>query len=260
MEIPTFKSKKELYDFLVTNKETLIAQKKAEMKRADGFSFVVMDDIQRVRKEVSEDATQLHVKAIINTTNYLDSHVDVHLPGLWNKSLKENKSLLHLQEHEMKFASIIADGDDLKAYTKTFTWKELGYNYPGSTEALVFDSTVKQDRNAFMFSQYKKGRVTNHSVGMQYVKLMLAINDEDYPTEKEIWDKYYKEIANKEMADQSGYFWAVKEAKAIEGSAVPIGSNRATPTHEVKEPSKDTHEPSKDTLTSEQMIEIIKKF
>ena len=69
---------------------------------------------------------------------------------------------------------------------------------------------------------------------MQYVKLALAINDEDYETELAVWDKYYDKIANKNVADNTGYFWAVTEAKAIEGSAVPIGSNQATPTHDIK--------------------------
>ena len=102
-------------------------------------------------------------------------------------------------------------------------------------------------RNEFMFNQYAKGYVKNHSVGMRYVKLELAINSESKwdVEEKEIWDKYIDDIANKEVAEERGYFWAVTEAKIIEGSAVPIGSNTITPTLEVEaknnEPSKDTH-------------------
>ncbi|HPZ10702.1 MAG TPA: hypothetical protein PL110_21610, partial [Candidatus Eremiobacteraeota bacterium] len=37
------------------------------------------------------------------------------------------------------------------------------------------------------------------------------------------------------VADERGYFWVVKEAKIIEGSAVVMGSNSATPTLENKE-------------------------
>ena len=39
MKIPAFETKKELFDFLVKNKETLIAQKKAEIKKSDGQPY-----------------------------------------------------------------------------------------------------------------------------------------------------------------------------------------------------------------------------
>ena len=95
-----------------------------------------------------------------------------------------------------------------------------------------------------MFEQYANGWVKNHSVGMQYVKIGLAVNDPECVAEFDLWNKYYTTIANKEYADECGYFWVVKEAKLIEGSAVPIGSNWATPTlqNNMKsfEPSDDT--------------------
>ena len=74
---------------------------------------------------------------------------------------------------------------------------------------------------------------------MRYVKYDLAMNS-DNPADKEekkTWDKYINSVANKETAFEQGYFWAVTEAKVIEGSAVPMGSNFATPTISVgKEP------------------------
>lgn len=270
METPDFKTQKELFDFLTTNKNTLIAQKKAELKRADAISYCpkligIKKDANKAEGEPG-DPNELLVKVVINTTNLLDSHGDVHMPGIWDKSLKENKTIMHLQEHEMKFSAIISDGDELKAYAKTFSWKELGFKLEGQTEALVFESSVKRDRNPFMFDQYHKGYVKNHSVGMRYVKLLLAINDEDYGAEFEAWEKYYPAIANKEQADDTGYFWVVKEAKVIEGSAVPRGSNWATPTISVEsksEPPKDTHkqdtEPPKDTQTID-YEQLIKNF
>ena len=178
----------------------------------------------------------------------MDSHKDVHLPNIWKKSLKENKRIMHLQEHQSSsFDKIISSGDDLKAYTKTMSWKALGFNVDGNTQALVFDSTVKADRNKYMFNQYKEGYVDNHSVGMRYVKIAMAINSDEYPEEKAVWDKYYSEIVNNKEADDTGYFWAVTEAKVIEGSAVPMGSNPITPTLSTKtEPSDDTHKESRE--------------
>lgn len=228
-------------DEIVKNKATLIAQKKATMKQADGVA-VSMIQSELITKEPEYDGSVIQVKAVINTTNLMDSHNDVHFPGLWTKSLGENRMIMHLQEHSMKFDKIISDGTDLIAHAETYTWEQLGYKYPGSTQALVFDSTIKAERNSFMMNQYKKGNVKNHSVGMQYVKLLLAVNDPQYGVEFEAWEKYYPMIANKEAADAEGFFWAVTEAKVIEGSAVPLGSNFATPTLEIKEPSKDTQQ------------------
>lgn len=81
---------------------------------------------------------------------------------------------------------------------------------------------------------------------MRYVQLFLCIDSDDreYREEKDNWEKYIAEVANRQEADTNGYFWAVTEAKLVEGSAVPLGSNWATPTQSVKEftePSQDTH-------------------
>jgi len=252
--------KKELFAHLVKDKETLISQKKATIKHADGINFVGGAIIATKAISSSEG---LQVKAVINTTNLLDSHGDVHIDGLWKKSLSENKNIMHLQEHEMKFDKIISSGEDLKASAKEYTWKELGYDFPGTTQALIFDSTIKQEKNAFMYKQYLNGNVKNHSVGMQYVKMILAVNDESYPAEFDAWNKYFPMVANKDAAEEAGHFWAIKEAKVIEGSAVPIGSNYATPTLEVNEPEKSTQEtiePEKSTHDKSIFINILKSL
>jgi len=239
-----FATKKELFKFLVENKDQLIAQKKAVKKEIDCAVMVapvIVNDPKRVaNKSESEiidpiDMDQVRVVCVINTTNYLDSHMDVHMPGIWNRSLQNNKSIMHLQEHSMEFEKIIADGKDLKAYTKLFKWSELGYDFEGETEALVFESVIRRKRNEFMMNQYANGWVKNHSVGMYYVKMGFALNDEEYPNEYDAWKKYFPEIVNPEIAEERGYFWYVLEAKCVEGSAVPIGSNTATPTLEVNE-------------------------
>lgn len=241
LEIPKFNSKKELFNFLHENKNSLISQKKSITKHADGFSFCKNENIKNEKsfKNTTKDIEQdvINVKAVINTTNILDSHGDVHIPNIWNKSIKENKRIMHLQEHQSyRFDKIIADGADLKVYTRVFNWKDLGFNYEGKTEALMFDSKVRKSRNKFMFEHYKQGYVKNHSVGMQYVKYVLCINseEEEHKEEKDNYNKYINQIINKEQAEEKGYFWAVLEAKILEGSAVPIGSNELTPTYSVE--------------------------
>lgn len=247
------------------NKELLIEQKKNTIKHCDNiFSTVEITTKQEVNKAGDnveiQDPTTLKVKLVINTTNLIDSHADCHIPNLWAKSLTESKILYLLQEHEMEFDKIISDSvkDELKAYTETKMFKELNYNLEGSTECLIFDTKIKQEVNPFMFNLYKQGRIYNHSVGMRYIKLFLCI-DSDSPemaSEKENWDKYISYVANKDEAERRGYFWAVTEAKVIEGSAVLKGSNECTPVLQmeiekeieaVEDTSKIEIEPSTDT-------------
>ncbi len=235
MDIPEFNTQKELFDFLVSNKKILLAQKKSILKYGDSINpycshISKNGEVSKANEPFKPDSDEYKVRVVINTTNYLDSHMDVHVPGIWTKSLAENKMIMHLQEHKMAFDKIISDGKELNSFVKNYSWGELGYNFDKDTQALVFDSLIKQKRNQFMFDQYSEGYVKQHSVGMRYVKLVMCVNDESYGAEFEAWEKYYPLIINPEMADKRGYFWAVTEAKVIEGSAVPIGSNEATPT------------------------------
>lgn len=234
INIPKFETIQEKFQWLRENKDDLIYQKKSELKKADGFGGVVLP-LKNIGAEKSESevaVTEIKVRPVINTTYVRDSHKDVHIDGLWKKSLSENTRIKHLQEHQMSFDKIIADKNDLKAYTQSFTWKQLGFDLEGKTEALVFDSVVKQSRNTQMFKEYKDGNVDNHSVGMRYVKLKFAMNS-DEPEDaayKEEFEKHIAKIVNKDEVEKDGYFWAVYEAKVIEGSAVPMGSNSLTPT------------------------------
>ena len=237
-----FKTKEELFKHLKENKEILIAEKKAATKQADSLMCNAEIDIKTDANKAddSNDGINLRVKVVINTTNLLDSHGDVHIPGLWTKTLKDRRKTYLLQEHKMSFDHIITD--IVKPSAKMMNWADLGYNYEGQTQALIFDAEIEKGRNDYMREQYSKGYVDNHSVGMQYVKLELAVNSNDryYADEKAAWDKYITQVANRDRAEEQGYFWAVTEAKLIEGSAVPIGSNYATPTLSVKEPTEVT--------------------
>jgi hypothetical protein len=264
-----FSTKEELFKELRENKNTLIAQKKMITKEADSvLHYVCIDNGkgQAVKAETIDTANVNQIKAelVINTTNILDSHSDVHIKGIWNKSAKEQKNLLLLQEHNMTFDKIISD--DISVSVKETKWNDLGFNFKGTTEALTFNANITKARNPFMFEQYSKGYVKEHSVGMRYVKMELALNSESKSDaeEKETWDKYINEVANKEQAEEQGYFWAILEAKIVEGSAVVKGSNYATPTisiEAVKDTSIEQTEPLKDTQKEEKLLkELLNKF
>jgi hypothetical protein len=271
-DLSKYTTKEELFAFMKANKSLLIAEKKSATKYADAISYVEgfiteKGDVIKAEPATSEDLLKkdsLKVKVVINTTNLMDSHSDVHMKGIWKKSVKEQKTVYLLQEHQMKFENVITD--KVKASVKEYDWQELGFNLKGRTEALVFDAEIGKDRNQFMFEQYAKGYVKEHSVGMRYVGLEMAVNDERdmYKDEKAVWDKYINEVHNREEAAAKGYFWAVTEAKIVEGSAVVKGSNYATPTISVKEnmiePSQDTQAENKiepQDCTLDQFKEIL---
>ena len=241
------------------NKDLILAKKKSALKRGDVVLNVSTSENPIVVTKADGEGNNpelLKVKVVINTTNIIDSHMDCHIKGIWKKSLSELKQVFLLQEHEMEFDKIICDSaiDKLNVNTENRTFKSLGFDIEGSTEALVFEAEIKREVNPFMFDLYKKGRVNNHSVGMRYVKIFLCVNNEEpmYSSEKANWDKYYPQVANKEIADAKGYFWAVTEAQVVEGSAVVKGSNYATPTLSIEAVSDNTSnenksEPSNDT-------------
>jgi hypothetical protein len=100
------------------------------------------------------------------------------------------------------------------------------------------DSDIMKGYNATMFEQYKDDQVDQHSVGMMYVKMELAVNDPEYKEEFAEWNKHIDNLGNKEEAEKEGMFWAVYEAKLIEISAVLAGSNPITPTLDAKAEKK----------------------
>lgn len=272
LEFPNkeFQNKQDLFRALIDNKKELISIKKSATKNADAVSFAYLDTSVKIDTNKEDINSQiqspesLNVKVVINTTNFLDSHGDVHVSGIWSKSIKDNVTFLHLQEHEREFDKVITDSAN--GYVQSITWKKLGLPYEGKTDALIFESTIDKKRNEFMLNQYANGWVKNHSVGMRYVQLDMAVNSEaDFDKEeKALWDEYYPIIANKEVAEERGYFWVVKEAKIIEGSAVVMGSNSATPTLDNKnEPLENTqeNEPTEVTQEQKQLLQnLLKKF
>lgn len=261
-----FTSKEEMLKALADNRVHLVSLKKSAIKESDGFNFGYVDSVtdkEEVVKAntpvIDPNVSELKVKVVMNTTNLLDSHGDVHIKDIWKRTLSHQDRKLHLQEHKREFDKVITD--NAFAYTKTVSWESLGMPYEGSTQALIFESTVKASRNELMFEQYKNGYVTNHSVGMGYVDIYMCINsEENWAKEyKENWNKYYPLIVNSEDANNKGYFWAVTEAKLVEGSAVLFGSNWATPTLENNMKSADAA-PSEAESSQDTQKENLEKF
>jgi len=259
-----FSTKQELFKHLRDNHDRLIQQKKAIVKYTDSVSVKSFSNDQAkadTTKELSsfDWMKEGYVYPVINSTGYMDSHSDVHLSSIWNKSAQEkNGMIVWDSNHELKIGSEVAYPKDVNIMLKDMRFSDLGYNSNKQTTALIFEVQKDAIVNKSIIDRIDKGIATQHSVRMRYVKMEFAMNsnEEEDQLYKMRYDKYIEDIANKEIAEDQGYFWAVLEAEIVaEGSSVVNGSNDITPMLIGKsiEPSKGTQldEPSADTQKEE---------
>lgn len=235
---------------IYAQKKTLIASKKSLPITSDPIrDYTVNGEALKIKTkaigEESTDPNKLKVKFIGNTAMFCDSHMDVLAVGCYDKTVKERSTAIHhLIDHKHSLAGKI--GRTLEVATEMMKVSDFGIKTDVlSTEILTMTSEVQRDWDKKAFQLYKDEAVDQHSVGMQYLQLSLAINDEEYKEEFELWQKVYPSVINKERIDQKGYFWYVTEIKLFEISAVLFGSNELTPTIETQ---KEIQQPSDDTV------------
>ena len=256
-----FNTKADMYAALKERKDEIISLKKAVVKTTDEIPHK-LKKTEATKSLIPAKELEYgdYVYPVINTTNYMDSHDDVHIPGIWNKSVKEQAGRTHLLiNHDLSIGKVISYPSQVEPMVKVMKWSDLGANIEGQTEALIFKAKLTHKSNKDAFNIYKDGEPVQHSVRMQYVKMELAINDKNSEEEFEAWEKYYPMIANKDRADEQGYFFAVTEAKIFkEGSMVLSGSNEMTPTLYDIEPEQSTQKNEPRTSTQD-TIEYLKQ-
>lgn len=231
-----FATRKELFKYLVDNKRELIDMKKSVVKCADvvnAMPVAVRDNASKANAylyENDEEKGVLKRTIVANTYNWLDSHGDVHIPGIFTESIAQRGAKApHLHDHKFELEARV--GKPIKFYEKQVSWRELGQGKTGMTTALFMESEIRRSLNEKVYNEYKDDEIDQHSVAMRYIKIALAVNDEEnYPKEYEEWQKHIKNIGNRAEAEKQGYFYAIYEAALIEVSAVLLGSNELTPT------------------------------
>lgn len=237
LDIPNLTGK-ELFSYLKENKKELISKKKSMPIFSESLSSVKRVKPEMLTSKSENEEGKLVVEVVANLSNWMDSHQDVMLPNSWNKSIADKgNSIPMLKDHDHSVSAIIAK--TLDVFTRDLSIKDLGFDSDvKKSQALVFKIEPRKEFDAKLFELYKAGEVTQHSIGLQYLNIELAINDKDEKEEFAVWEKYYPQVINKEEADKFGFFWAVKEAKIFENSAVLFGANSMTPTLSVTESSK----------------------
>lgn len=259
-----FESKQDMFKALKENKDQIISLKKSKIKQSQGLNLKFKSDSAEKGQSVNKIAIGDTVKVAMNTTNYLDFDSDLLINNSWNRTAKEqNGKTYHIINHNLAVGSIIAYPKDVKVYVEDIEWSKLGKSYSGSTQVLVFESRMTEKTNKDAFLAYRDGEDIEHSIRLAYIKIDLAIDSEarEDVYEKELFDKHYPSIANKEDFDDINYFWVVTEAMIHkEGSMVLFGANDATPILEKDDTPLGTQKDEPPQGNQDKFIEDIKNY
>lgn len=248
----SFETKELLFKALKENKEDIVALKKAQIQKScEKNSTVVARPLDYLKlseqvKNIALDDNYYYI--VVNTTKVLDSHSDLHLDGLWKRTIKAQQGKNYLvADHKLELEKVIAKKEYIEMFTATIPFALVGKDYEGETQALIYK--VRKDKiiNKTAKEWLDSGDSIEASVRMQYVDIELAMDSEAKAdeAEKKAFDNTIDLIANKSEFEEIPYFWIVKEAKQIqESSLVVFGSNDVTGQLDVKilETAKSTSE------------------
>ena len=256
-----FDNRKEMFTALRKSRKDIVDVKRAKIQKSFekgvGVSAKSIDisKLGLTTKGIIKEEDYYYIA--VNTTKVLDSHGDLHVDGIWNKTANEQQGKNYLvMDHKMEMTNVVVKKENVEMFVAEIPFSSIGKSYEGNTQALIYKVHKDNVINPMAKEWLESGDDIEASVRMQYVKIDLAMNSNDKDDENEL--KNYTDnidlIANKSDFEEIPSFWIVSEAKNIgESSLVLRGSNGATGLLDNKniQPSKDTdkQEPSKDTQT-----------
>lgn len=255
----SFATKELLFAALKAAKADIVALKKAAIKESDSIIYTPKSSIVTKSDDMQQPGDFKlgdHLYPVINSCMIMDSHSDVHLDGIWNKSVSQQAGkIYYIINHDLEIGKVIAYPKDVEMMIQRISWRELNQPYEGDTECLVFKARTSKASNEDFIKAIEEGYEIEGSVRMQYVDIQLAMmsNDPDYAEENALFNQWLPKIVNKEAVIEQGYYWPVSEAKIYkEGSAVLCGSNSATPQNRLKRDQPPTSTDKTAPLTSTQ--------
>lgn len=232
----TFETKEELFKELKNNIDFITDAKKSQIQKSceKGTSVTCKSldllKFQDQLKGIKIDDNFYYIA--VNSTLVLDSHEDLHLNKIWNKSIKEQQGKNYLViDHELEVDKVVVRKEHIEMFVAKIPFALLGKPYEGETEALIYKVPKDQVKHQTVKEWLDSGDAIEGSVRMQYVSFVLCLdsNDPEDETYKANYDLYHPMIANKEDFEYISYFFAIKEAKNVrESSLVVFGSNSTT--------------------------------
>ena len=253
----SFENKEDMFVALKSNKDSIISLKKANIQKSCDKGLGVnakpidVSKLGTTSKGILTDENHYYIA--VNTTKVLDSHSDLHVDGIWNKTVNEQQGKNYLvTDHKMELANVVVKKENVEMLVAEIPFSSIGKSYEGNTQALIYKVLKTDVINELAKEWLESGDDIEASVRMQYVNIELAMNSKSKDDTEELkrYDDNVNTIANKSDFDSIDYFWVVKEAKNIgESSLVLRGSNGATGVINNNEPFKSTQivEPSIDT-------------
>jgi len=253
-----FVDKKGMFTALKGAKDQIISKKKSQVYKSfeKGISVKAKPiDITKVSETIKEDfKDNNYYYIVVNTTKILDSHIDLHVDGIWNRTAKNQNGRNYLVDtHDMSMMTTIARKENVEILVQEIPFSLIGSRLKGNTQALIYK--IPKDKIVMPLAKewLDSGDDIEASVRMQYVQIELAMDSESPEDEfyKSNFDEYVNQIANKsdyeEEYGEISYFWVVKEAKNTgESSLVLQGSNSET--GQIQIDSAKTTQSNKDAL------------
>jgi len=243
-----FATKEAMFAEFRANIDDIISFKKAEIQKScnKGTAITCKSlDLLKLSDQVKglkiDDA---YYYIAVNSTKVLDSHQDLHIDGLWAKSVKEQQGMNYLvADHELTIADTIVRKEHVEMLIVRMPFALLGMPYAGDTEVLVYKFPKDKVVHSKAKEWLESGDQIEASVRMQYVTILFAMdsNDPEDITLKKNYDDYLPSIANKDDFEYIPWYFIIKEAKNVrESSLVIAGSNHVTGNINNTEPEKST--------------------
>lgn len=267
-----FSTKEELFKALKDNLPVIEDQKKGKIyesyKKGQSMTMKTIDvsklDIEQQKALKLDDG---YYYVAFNSTRILDSHEDVHIDGLWKKTIQEKQFKNYVvTDHELEILNTVVRKEYVEIFTAKVPFSILGKSYSGNTEVLIYKFPKDKVQMSIIKEWLDSGDELQGSVRMRYINFAFCI-DSNNPEDEEFkknYDNYIDYIANKEDFEYIPYFFAITEASnERESSFVLYGSNQVTgqiQNNKQAEKSLETNEPSEDTQKSEREAQMLKEL
>lgn len=234
----SFATKEDLFKEVYANLNTIIDFKKSAIQKSceKGLSITCQvlnfakfeDETGKAAFEIDND----YYYIAVNSTNVLDSHEDLHVDGIWNKTVDEQQGKNYLvADHDLSISSVIVKKEYIEMFIAKLPFSALGKPYEGKTQVLIYKFRKDKVIHEVARKWLESGDPIEASVRMRYITILFAMdsNDPEYKEQKKLYDQYFPIIANKADFDYIPYYFIIKEAANIrESSLVVFGSNSTT--------------------------------
>lgn len=234
-----FETKEELFIALKENLELILDAKKSVIQKScekglsvtcKSVNYIDLLKFEDQTKGIKVDDNFYYIA--VSTSKILDSHDDLHIDGMWKKSILESQGKNYLvADHCLELDKVIVRKSYVEIFTAKIPFSLLGKPYEGNTEALIYKVPKDKIINKVAKEWLESGDEIEASVRMQYVTILFALDSNKPEDEKakKVYDEYINQIANKEDFDYIHCFFVIKEAKNVrESSLVVFGSNHVT--------------------------------